>query len=152
MQFFPSARFFQYSSRFRAWGNCPAIPITAIRSLPPTDPFPRDPLAAASLLSLLAAASLLSPLLLLMLILLRLLLDRLPPAVLLDLSFRPVPHDSLSFSLLHSFSAIGFCAIGCFSAIALACTPAALTPATFPNFPSFSASSFTYRLSCRSVG
>src|SRR6476469_5822130 len=143
MQFFPSARFFQYSSRFRAWGNCPAIPITAIRSLPPTDPFPRDPLPAASLLS---------PLLLLMLILLRLLLDRLPPAVLLDLSFRPVPHDSLSFSLLHSFSAIGFSAIGFFSAIALACTPAALTPATFPNFPSFSASSFTYRLSCRSVG
>src|SRR6476469_3255188 len=116
MQFFPSARFFQYSSRSRACGNCPAIPITAIRSLPPTDPFPRDPLATASLLS---------PLLL-MLLRLMLLLDRLPPAVLLDLSFRPVPHDSLSFSLLHSFSALGFCAIGFFSPIALACPPAAL--------------------------
>src|SRR5947208_4989202 len=32
MQFRPSARFVQNSSRFLAWGNCPAMPITAIGS------------------------------------------------------------------------------------------------------------------------
>src|SRR5579864_1917361 len=128
MQFFPSARFFQYSSTFRASGNCPAIPITAIRSLPPPDPLARDPLAAAA--SLLPALLLL----LLMLMLLMLLMDRLPPAVRHDFSFPP----ALPLSLLHSF-----CAIGSFSAVGLANAAGPLTRATFPNFPSFSASSFT---------
>src|SRR6267154_3498466 len=111
MQFFPSARFFQYSSTFPACGNCPAIPITAIRSLPPPAPFPRGPLAAAFRLSAL----------------LWLLLARLLAAVRHDLSF-------LAALLLGSFGAINsFWAIGFFSAFGRAGAAGSLTPATFPN-------------------
>src|ERR1700716_614217 len=45
MQFRPCARFCQYSSRFFACGNCPAIPITAIAD---NDDFLPDTTGAAT--------------------------------------------------------------------------------------------------------